>query len=462
VVGLVGATTEMLRSISNVPDHVGVASSLEELRAVVQAEVNNLEREGVDVIVLLSHLQDARKELQLIDEGLVGVDIVVAGGGDNRLANKDHRLLPDNDPDPMCGGREESCYPIVAEAGDGRPVLLVATDGQFKYLGRLSVGFDAEGVLTGFDEDSRPWPVDEASLVEVRAEPARDVLAFAQNVREQLAPLSVPFGETDVFLEGRRHAVRNRQTNLGDLSADALLSAARRHGPKGGAASFAMRNGGGIRSPIGTIHRTTFERQGGPLRPIDVKSAFRFNGEVVVVDTTHQVLRDTLESALRGAGTARGRFPQVSEGVYLEYTKAAAEQSHRSSGGHILGIDCPGQRIRTLRYEGPKGTVTVVEEGVLRAPKKRVRFATIAFLAGGGDGWFPAAEDTLKVLPVKDGDTAVTEQTAFVALVEELSKADRWKGGAGYPDPQPGQAHTFTRVREVFDEVAPAGACVSD
>ncbi len=461
VVGVVGATTEQLRGISNVPDHVGLASSLDEVRARVQAQVDALEAEGVHVIVLLSHLQDVRKEIRLVEQGLTGVDVIVAGGGDNRLASTQHRLLPDDEPDRRCASAPDACYPLVLSAEDGRAVLVVATDGQLRYVGALSVGFDERGDVTGVSAGSRPWPVDEESLLELRAAPVAEAVAFESRVHDELVPRATPFAEVALFLEGRRDAVRNRQTNLGDLSADAMLWAGRRHAPEGYAPAFALRNGGGIRAPIGHLRvnddKSSFTLEGGPLRPIDIESALRFDGDIVIVRTTHAVLRETLEAALRGAGSARGQFPQVSEQVLLEYTTNAAEQQQRSADGHVTGVACPGARVRTLKLRGADGdVVTVVEDGRLPTPDAKVDFVTLSFLAEGGDGWFPGRTDALESVTLAREGGDVTEQWTLRAFIENLMKQRRWNGGVRWRDPVVGQPDTFTRIKQL-DVVIEAG-----
>lgn len=454
VVGLVGATTELLRSISNVPAHVGLASSLEEVRARVQTQVDALIAEGVDVIVLLSHLQGARKELQLIEDGLVGVDVIVAGGGDDRLANAQHRLLPGDEVSDVCKGSSESCYPLVRTAKDGRPVVVVATDGQLRYVGSLSVGFDERGVLTEVASVSRPWPVDEESLLELRAAPVPEAVVFEGRAHDELAPRTRPFADAAVFLEGRREEVRNRQTNLGDLSADAMLWAARRQVPKGTNPAFAVRNGGGIRAPIGRFHTETYVLEGGPVRLIDLESALRFDGGIVVVKTTHEALRETFEAALIGAGTGRGQFPQVSRGVLLEYTKKAPEQAHVVEGGHVTGVSCPGARVRTLTIRAADGTaITVVEDGRLPTPKARIDVVTLGFLAKGGDGWFPGRAKSLESVKLTREGGEVTEQWTFRAFIEELERKGEWQGGVAWPDPVVTRPETFTRIRELDQSV---------
>lgn len=472
VVGLVGATTETLRAISNVPAHVELAADLDEVRTRIQAQVDALRDEGVDIIVLLSHLQGVAKELLLVEEGLVGVDIIVAGGGDDRLANARHRLLPGDAPHGICAASPEECYPLVRTAKDGRPVLVVATDGQLRYVGALSVGFDEHGVLTDVATGSRPWPVDEESLLELRAELVPEAVAFETRVHEELAPRARPFANLAHFLEGRRELVRNRQTNLGDLSADAMQWAAKETAPEGWAPALALRNGGGIRAPIGHFaldHEMTsaaegeaesFTLKGGPLRPIDVESALRFDNKLVVLRSTHAALKETLEAALRGAGTSRGHFPQVSREVLLEYTRAAPELKPRIVDGRVVGVACEGARVRTLRLKGEDGSVvSVVEEGRLLTPDAKVDIVTLSFLAKGGDGWFPGRAGALETALLEGDDGPVTEQRSFRAFVEHLVREGTWDDGRAWPDPVTGQAETFTRIREVDEAVPAADSC---
>lgn len=478
VVGLVGATTETLRAISNVPAHVGLAANLEEVRARVQAQVDALSAEGVDVIVLLSHLQGTAKELRLIEEGLVGVDIIVAGGGDDRLANARHRLLPGDAPHALCAASPDACYPLVRTAKDGRPVAIVATDGQLRYIGALSVGFDEHGVLTDVSASSRPWPVDEESFLELRAELVREAVAFETRVHEELEPRTRPFANAAYFLEGRRELVRNRQTNLGDLSADAMQWAAKETAPEGWAPAFALRNGGGIRAPIGHLAvephgegaggdssgdagaDESYALKGGPLRPIDVESALRFNNDLVVVRITHAILKETLEASLRGAGSARGHFPQVSREVELEYTTEAPELVQRIVDGRVVGVACEGARVWNLRLRGEDGSVvSVVERGRLLTPNAKVELVTLSFLAKGGDGWFPGRAGTLETAVLVGDDGPVTEQRSFRAYIEHLVRTGAWDDGRAWPDPVEGQPETFTRIREVAGAEPPVPAC---
>jgi len=430
-IGLVGAVTPSLRQISNLSSHVRVRDTLASVVDAVQRQVDILTAEGVDIVVLLSHLQGVQGELALVDLGLRGVDIIIAGGGDNRLAEQSDRLLAGHERDRRCADEEGSCYPLVRRGQDGSPVLIVATDGQLLYLGQLTVGFDASGVLTHVDETvSRPWPVDERSLMELRADLLPDGVRHEARVAEALAPLMAPLATTHVFLDGIRENVRNRETNLGNLSADALLYAANAHGAP--EPRIALRNGGGIRAPIGGVDAATHQRVGGTIRRLDVETSFRFDNPLVVIDITHEELRRTLESALREAGTTRGHFPQVSAAVELGYADGP-DQTHVLTDGQISAIGCPGLRVRTLRIRTERELLTIVENGIVRTPNARISVVTLDYLARGGDGWFPLTQAKPRAV-VDAAGVSVTEQRAFVDYVAALSREGTWDDGRAYAE----------------------------
>jgi 2',3'-cyclic-nucleotide 2'-phosphodiesterase (5'-nucleotidase family) len=80
-IGIIGATTEALPFISS-PRNVKVG----DVATAVNGEVVKLQRSGVNKIILISHLQSVQEDLALAGQ-LTGVDVMVAGGGDEVLAN---------------------------------------------------------------------------------------------------------------------------------------------------------------------------------------------------------------------------------------------------------------------------------------------------------------------------------------------------------------------------------------
>ncbi len=123
-IGIIGATTPALPFISSPRDVIVLAGVAGE----IQFEVEKLEAQGVDKIVLISHLQDVNEDLALIPQ-LDGVDIVVAGGGDELLANPGDLLIP-GDAALVAGA-----YPLVALDLDGTPVPVVTTAGGYRVGG---------------------------------------------------------------------------------------------------------------------------------------------------------------------------------------------------------------------------------------------------------------------------------------------------------------------------------------
>lgn len=437
-VGVVGATTEELRLISaGASGNLIVPADLDGVRAAVQAEVDALAREGITTVILLSHLQNARREVELVQGGLRGVDVIVAGGGEHRLAAPHHRLLPGHTPDALCDPSRlgPPCYPTVLVGGDGRPVLLVATAGDLDYIGNLDVSLDADGVLVGVDAGgSRPWPVDDTSLVALRADVDADVLAFQRRAREELLPLLEEVAASAVFFDGERDRVRNGETNLANLSADAIHRAAERAALALGRAppALTLRNGGGIRASIGGIDPRTGARTASPIRVLDVKTALRFDSPIVIADITHASLKRTLESALRGAGTSKGHFPQMSAQGVLRYSADPPEQTQTLVDGRVADLPCPGARVRELVIRGADGGETVVvRDGALPTPNAPIAVATLDYLANGGDGWFPTETVARTALP------GITEQSSLRAFLDEEQRAGRWQGGLGYASDVP-------------------------
>ncbi|MEM8554802.1 MAG: ExeM/NucH family extracellular endonuclease [Pseudomonadota bacterium] len=173
-IGVVGATTPTLASISSAGS-VGISptwasgtptdAELDALAAEIQAEVDALLTANSDMnkVVLLSHMQQIEIEYALA-ERLSGVDIIVAGGSNTRLADDTDRLRD--------GDSNQGDYPQFRTDADGNSVAIVNTDGSYKYLGRLVIDFDADGnvIADSYDEDvSGIYATDDAGVLDVAA-----------------------------------------------------------------------------------------------------------------------------------------------------------------------------------------------------------------------------------------------------------------------------------------------------
>ncbi len=360
-VGIIGATTPLLASISS-PRNVVVDPAV---AAAIQAQVDRLEGRGVDKIVLISHLQSLQEDLALVPQ-LDGVDIVVAGGGDELLANPDDLLLP--------GDQAVGPYPTLAADVDGTQVPVVTTSGSYRYIGRLVADFDRHGNLLGVDEArSGPVRVSGPNLPDV-VEPdpvvqrrvVEPVAAYVTDLAQTVV------AQTEVALDGLRTSVRTQETNEGNLVADALLSEATRLAPGFGvpAPDVALQNGGGMRDDEVVPP--------GPITELKTFDILPFSNFVAVVpEVPRETFKELLENAVSRVEAVDGRFAQVA-GFRFTYDPAGQAQVIDPVTG---AITTPGTRVQDVTLDD--GTVLVAGGQVQPGPALNV--ATIDFLARGGD-----------------------------------------------------------------------------
>jgi 5'-nucleotidase len=366
-IGIVGATTPALPSISS-PRNVKVLQNVAEL---IQAEVDKLTRRGTNKIILISHLQGLSEDRALAPL-LKNVDVMIAGGGDELLASDATPLVPGDaiSTDPQTG--EKLRYPLYAKDKAGTSVPIVTTAGDYKYVGRLAVNFDRHGKVLGVDPGSGPVRVSGVAPDAVTPDPhiQRTVVEPVSTSVEAMAANVI--GQSAVALEGRRDpGVRTKETNLGNLLADALLATGKKK-----AASFgvkppdvALQNGGGIRNnsliPAGPISElTTFQI-----------AAFS-NFVSVVPDVPRAQFKEILENAVSKIPVADGRFAQVA-GFKFVYDPAGTAQVVDNAGTVLT----PGTRVRSVTLND--GTV-IVQDGAV-VPGAGISVATNDFSARGGD-----------------------------------------------------------------------------
>ncbi len=403
LIGVVGFVTPNLRFISS-PRDVVVDP---DIAAVAQAEIDKLTARGVDKIIVISHLQDIDEDIALASE-LYGVDVMIAGGGDELLANDGDLLVPGDDL-PF------GAYPQIATGADGATIPIVTTAGDYKYLGRLDVTFDEAGHVTGWDGgpiriaggDNPDAVADNPIMQRLVVEPVSAYLeALASNV----------IATSEVALEGRRDpGVRTEETNLGNLMADSMLATARALGADFGVpeADVALQNGGGIRNntliPAGDITE---------LDTFDIAPFANFVS--VIPDIPREQFKEILENAYSGIPNADGRFAQVA-GFTVEYSASGTAQVIDPDTGDIT---TPGTRVQRVVLDD--GTV-IVDGGAVVAGDDIV-VATIDFLARGGDQYpFNGAAFTSVGVSY--------QQSLYDYIVDDLggliSAADYPEGGEG-------------------------------
>jgi 2',3'-cyclic-nucleotide 2'-phosphodiesterase / 3'-nucleotidase / 5'-nucleotidase len=435
--GIVAATTPLLASISSPRDVVVTSTDNASTAAVAQAEIDRLIGMGVEKILFVSHLQDVENDRALIPL-LRGVDVAVAGGGDELLANSPDVLLP-GDPDPV------GPYPIEVTDADGRTVYIVTTSGNYRYLGRVDAEFDEDGEVVAIDaEASSPRRVLPASpeatelgLADTVTPDDALVASVEEPVRACLDALAEPIASSEVLLNTARGSatelgVRTGETNSGNLAADAFVDSYDRYAEANGlpARDFAtnpvvaIQNGGGLRQPPNQL---PVAGAPGPITRADTLTfmAFLTNTITVVNDVTPDELKTIFERSAgvdtqnpTGCIAGGGQFLQVS-GLRVAYDCTLAPQivTPPPTGATVGEITQAGARVVELALDpgtptDPSDDVPIVTGGAVVAGAPAVRVVTNSFTAAGGDNYPTLAAKEGKVnLP------ATYEQ----ALVEYLA-----------------------------------------
>ncbi len=414
-IGIIGATTPELTYISS-PRNVAVMSNVAE---IVQAEIDRLTGDGVDIIVLSTHLQALSGETDLAAQ-LTGVDAMVAGGSGALLADDSTALLP-GDGDPY------GPYPLTATLVDGSTVPIVTTPGDYTYVGQLILSIDADGNVTAIDEASglrRVAGGEEADAVE----PHPDVVTqVTEPVAAALADLTAsPVGTTEVPLDGRRSpGIRTHETNLGNLLADALLWNSRRLAADFGITQpimVAIQNGGGIRNdsviPVG------------PVSELETFNISPFGNFVTVIENVSAAqMKVIFENAVSRVESSSGRFPHIA-GMTLVYDPTGTPQEISDDGT----VTVKGTRVRSITVAG----LELVKDGNVIEGSPGVPLVTLNFLANGGDQYL-----------FGDGtrtNLGLTDQQSLAAYIKDglngtISAAQYPEGGEG-------------RITVVADEMA--------
>ncbi len=393
-VGVIGATTQLLSSISSPGETTvsggGGSNDMTQLASVIQPVINQLEAQGVTHIVLTSHLQQIALEEELA--GLLdGVDIIIAGGSDTVLAD-DEDVSRGLSP----GQTAERSYPILTTDAAGDSVAIVSTDGEYSTVGRLVVSFDDNGRLDTTSIDSAvsgAFATTDAVVTEVVGSTSFATDSIAARVQALTTAVQAVVntqdgniqGSTDVFLEGRRTEVRTEETNLGNLSADANLAAAQ---AVDSTVMVSIKNGGGIRAAIGEVvndgETTTFlapqanedsGKQTGQISQLDIVNALRFNNSLTLQTVTADQLLQIVEHAVAETadGATPGQFGQFS-GINFSFDPTQPAND----------------RVQTLAITDTSGGIVdiLVQNSELVGDASRpIRVVTLNFLQGGGDSY---------------------------------------------------------------------------
>jgi 5'-nucleotidase / UDP-sugar diphosphatase len=376
-VGIVGATTEQLPTISSPRNTI-----VNPVVPAVQAEINQLTAAGVRIIILSTHLQGLSSELAIVPQ-LTGVDAVIAGGGSEILAAPGDLLVPGDVPGFP--------YPVSAVDAGGRSVPVVTTVGDYKYVGRLVLGFDAGGNLIATDStQSGIRRVSGVAPDAVLPDPTVQSLVVnpVQAANDALETNIIGFSE--VALESRRNVpglpapqanfgIRVSETNVGNLVADSLLWEADRIARANNLPlpDVAIQNGGGLRN--------NQLRAAGPVSEKYTYDELAFSNFLTLVpNISADHLKIILENAVSRVSAADGRFPHIS-GMRIVWDATGTAQVLAGAVPPYT-VTTPGSRVREVVLNDGR---VLVSNGQVLPGAPSVNIATIDFLAVAGGDQYP-------------------------------------------------------------------------
>jgi len=388
-IGVFSLITDNLRNISSPRD----VQIMQNLATIAQAQVDSLTDAGVNKIILISHLQGIDAELDLISM-VSGIDIVIAGGGDELLTNDPSIALEDTE---VFGS-----YPLTQTDMSGNTVQIVTTPGNYRYVGNLIVTFDAMGNVDNVDSGSDLVPVfDKVADPTLQSTVVDSILAFSEELRNNI------IATTEVALDGRRSAVRTQETNQGNLVADGYVFLVERdrsaYNLADGIPVIGVQNGGGMRDDEIT--------PAGDIAEIKTFDILPFPNNLVIID--HQFntaeIDSILEQSVSAVEQTSGRFLQVSG---IEFTYDPRRPAYD----------------RVLSAQLSDGTPLITDSEPVESATT-VYIATNSFTAGGGDGYDEFEGKDLIFTPFS------YQQSLFEYITDglnaQITGADYPEGGEG-------------------------------
>lgn len=251
----------------------------QELYDAVQNAVNDAKKNGADYVIAIGHLgvdeQSSPWRSTDVIMNTTGIDAFIDGHSHSTVVGD------------------------IVQNKAGKDVVLTQTGSKLGSIGRLVINQD--GSIT-------------TKLIKGYSKQDADSLSYIADIEKSFADdLAAIVGKTDVALTvndpaTNKRMVRSRETNLGDLCADAYryVLGNGKAGKESGPADIAFVNGGGIRANI----------DAGDITFGEVIAVHPFNNVGCVVEATGQEILDALEMGARVTPQENGGFFQVSGLTY--------------------------------------------------------------------------------------------------------------------------------------------------
>ena len=340
----------------------------QELYDQVQETVDAARAEGADYVVALAHLGvDGQSSPWMSTEVIantIGIDAMLDGHS--------HTVVPSQ----------------TVENADGEDVLLAQTGTKAESIGKLVIAPD--GTMTA--------ELVALADVDTTSEAYTTAQTYIQSIQAQYQEMaSEVVATSDVLLtineaDGTTRAVRSKETNLGDLCADAYRIML--------GADIGWVNGGGVRADI----------PAGDVTYGDIIEVHPFGNLACVVEVTGQQILDALELGSMYVGEAEsGGFLQVS-GLKYTINTAIPTSVVLDDAGNFVEVS--GERrvsdVQVLDSESdeyaaldPSATYTLASQNYM--------------LKDGGDGYAMFGEDNITILQ----DEVMVDNEVLISYIRD-------------------------------------------
>ncbi len=371
-IGIFGLTPPDTGILSNAGTGVTFGT---DVVAVAQAQIDALKTAGADYVVGLTHV--GYPVDQQIAAGTKNLNFIVGG-------HSHTPLLPTVNPPSPVGVATQGAYPTLVNDLDGKPVV-ITTDWEWaKWLGDITLGFDVDGVISVISGVIRPvWADGLGATPRALLPGEQPEITPNATFQTELTTVWKPgvdalstqiIGKAAVVLDGERQNVRNRETNLGNLIADACLAKV-----KTGGAQICILNGGGVRASIPAGNVTV----GGVL------TVLPFGNTIAALTLTGAQVITALENGvsqvnLANPSSSAGRFPQVA-GLRFKWTP------NRPVGSRVISVE-----IQTSTATDAAGILSADAFTPIN-PTATYRLVTNNFMQTGGDGYSVFLQGTSSV-----------------------------------------------------------------
>ncbi|MGN0691156.1 MAG: bifunctional metallophosphatase/5'-nucleotidase [Oscillospiraceae bacterium] len=285
-----------------------------ELYAAVQEAVGGALSDGADYIVVLGHMgdyvYDERWSSKAVIENVSGIDVFIDGHSHSVIENE---KVTDK---------------------DGDSVVLASTGTKLENIGAVTI--TDEGIVSELiGKDEFTLTTDESSDEYKAYTEMTDFIAGIDSEYAELATTVVAKTAVDLTINdpdtGER-AVRNSETNMGDLCADAYRIKA--------GADIGFINGGGVRSDIAA----------GDITYGDIINVQPFGNTLCVVEVSGQQILDCLEKGAVYYPEENGGFMQVS-GLTYEIHSYIPSSVKTDDDGNFISVD--GEyRVKNVMVNG--------------------------------------------------------------------------------------------------------------